>query len=105
MVKAAPIYPWDVKIRKNQYARPVEKLPAILGQEVSGYVIMKGQNVRNVNVGDRVFAKLPRWEGGYAQLALANYNDTYHLPKHFSFEQGAITYHLYFGAWRGLIYK
>ncbi|KAI5730198.1 hypothetical protein M8J76_011118 [Diaphorina citri] len=89
MVKAAPIYPWDVKIRKNQYARPVEKLPAILGQEVSGYVIMKGQNVRNVNVGDRVFAKLPRWEGGYAQLALANYNDTYHLPKHFSFEQAS----------------
>jgi NADPH:quinone reductase and related Zn-dependent oxidoreductases len=42
MVKAAPIYPWDVKIRKNQYARPVEKLPAILGQEVSGSDIILG---------------------------------------------------------------
>uniref|UniRef100_A0A8D8Z186 Zeta-crystallin n=1 Tax=Cacopsylla melanoneura TaxID=428564 RepID=A0A8D8Z186_9HEMI len=105
LVKAAAIYPWDVKIRKNQYARPVYDLPAILGQEVSGLVIMKGKNVNHLNIGDRVFAKLVGWEGGYAQLAVANGHDTYHLPEHFSYEQGAITYHLYFGAWRGLILK
>lgn len=44
----------DWKIIK--YGHRVDKFPAILGQDVAGEILTKGEGVENVKEGDRVIA-------------------------------------------------
>ena len=70
-VHAASINPRDWLIREGRYPfqRLLPKLPLIPGSDVSGVVDAIGRNVRDLRVGDEVFAMQPssRGFGGYAE--------------------------------------
>jgi NADPH:quinone reductase-like Zn-dependent oxidoreductase len=71
-VKAAGVGPWDAWIRAGKSVLD-QKLPLILGAEISGVVEAVGSNVKDLKVGDKVFGALnSHFVGGYAEYARAS---------------------------------
>lgn len=94
---------------------PLKKKPLILGHQIVGKVVQKGNNVMNFNIGDRVGvpwlnstcgkcsyclnnkenlcdnAKFTGYDvdGGYAEYNKINYNFTYKIPENFTDESAA----------------
>lgn len=71
-VKAAGVGPWDAWVRAGRSVLD-QKLPLILGAEVSGVVEAVGSDVSEFKVGDKVFGALnSQFVGGYAEYARAS---------------------------------
>jgi len=73
-VKACNICGTDIKILKYGYHKIKEGEYRILGHEVAGEVIKKGENVSTFNLGDRV-AIAPNIGCGHCYLCAAGYNN------------------------------
>lgn len=81
---AAGINYADTMLRQNKYLFTPE-LPFTIGFEVSGTVEAIGENVKNVQIGQRVLATVRG--GGYAEYAVASAQTAVPIPDGLSFSQ------------------
>jgi len=90
-VHATSINPVDWKIRSGSLKILTgRKFPKILGGDVAGIVLDKGQNVTLFNTGDEVYGKLNAFKGGsYAEYASVWSNQIGFKPKNLNFNQSA----------------
>lgn len=87
-VHAAGVNPVDWKIRSGALGTD-RKLPAPMGQEVSGVVTAVGAGVDGFAVGDAVLGRVaPGW-GGYAQHTIVAATDAVAKPEEISFRDAA----------------
>lgn len=101
-VKAAGCNFFDILIAQGKYqVRPPR--PFSPGGEVAGVVRAVGPGVRDVEVGERVFAMLG-W-GGYATVALAPAAAVVHMPARMSFEHAAAFGVVYQTSYFALVYR
>ncbi len=90
-VHAASVNPVDMKIHKGQF-KPLMSLrmPAILGEDISGTVAKVGSAVTGFHEGDEVFACLSvKKMGAFAERAVVPASDLAHKPKRLSHEEAA----------------
>jgi NADPH2:quinone reductase len=76
----------DVSARKGQYD-DAPPFPFIPGYEASGVVVQIGKDVKNFQIGDRVFALTDF--GGYGSYCKSREDATAKLPNDWEFAQGA----------------
>ena len=80
--RAASINPVDFKIRSGKYpAVKEDKLPYVLGRDVSGVVEMCGAGANKFRVGDEVFGIVGIHGGGYAEKVLLDQDAVATKPK------------------------
>lgn len=77
----------DTMLRQNKYLFTPE-LPFTLGFEVAGIVEAVGENVQNVQVGQRVLAMMRG--GGYAEFATANAAQVVPIPDGMNFGESTV---------------
>lgn len=53
----------------------------------------------------RVFAKMPDYEGGYKQIVITKGADTFPLPDNFTHEEGAVSYYPFVTAHKALVHR
>lgn len=103
-VQAASVNPVDLAFRAGYMTSfiPLD-LPAILGCDVAGIVHAVGSGVRNLRVGEEVYARtdLNRL-GGYAEYALVSAAEVVRKPITLNFTQAAALPHAALTAWRSL---
>ncbi|MFP3568242.1 NADP-dependent oxidoreductase [Paraburkholderia sp. SIMBA_030] len=90
-VHAAGLNPVDFKTRRGDL-RLVQRyrLPAVLGNELAGEVIVCGDQVRRFRVGDRVFARVAKNRmGAFAQFALVEEEHAAAIPASLNFVTAA----------------
>lgn len=94
-VNAISINPVDAKTRagKGMAGRLRDKLPIVLGWDISGVVQEVGSSVTDYNVGDEVFGMLnfPGLGGAYAEYVAAPADQLALKPKSVSHEEAAAT--------------
>jgi NADPH2:quinone reductase len=101
-VKAIGCNFFDILIAQGKYqVKP--PLPFSPGGEVAGTVRAVGDGVRDLAVGDRVFAMLGY--GGFASVCLAPATGTVQMPDGMSFEHGAAFGVVYQTSYFGLVYR
>ena len=80
--EAAGVNPVDYKIRGGKYpAVKQDKLPYVLGRDVSGTVVQCGPSVKSFADGDALFAMPGIDRGGYAQYVLIKEDEAARRPK------------------------
>jgi NADPH2:quinone reductase len=84
-VKASGINPVDTYFRKG--IRQVESFPHIPHFDLAGEVVEVGNDVKNIQVGDRVWATNAK--GASAEFVAVTSNLVFPLPKKLTFEDGA----------------
>ena len=85
IVATSANYADAIMVAGNYQTKP--KLPFAPGLEGAGFVVKLGKGVENLNVGDRVMAKLAH--GGFAEQAVAEASETWSLFDRMSFADGA----------------
>jgi NADPH2:quinone reductase len=100
-VKAAGVNPYETYARAGTYGARNPTLPYTPGSDAAGTVETLGEGVRDLAVGDRVFA-MGTLTGSYAQLTLCERARVQILPSHVSFAQGAALFVPYATAYRAL---
>ena len=85
-VSAAGVNRADLLQKMGKYPPPNGVSP-ILGLEVAGVIIEKGDKVSGFNIGDRVIALLSG--GGYAEQVIVDYRMLLSIPTHLSYVQAA----------------
>lgn len=90
-VRAASLNPIDFKIREGKLKLVLPNRPPImLGCDVAGVVSATGGDVRGINVGDEVFARLEKNRmGGLAERVAADASVVAKKPARASFEEAA----------------
>ena len=90
-VRAASLNPIDFKIREGKLKLVLPNRPPIrLGCDVAGVVSATGGDVRGINVGDEVFARLEKDRmGGLAERVAADASVVAKKPARASFEEAA----------------
>ncbi len=87
-VKAAGVGHWDALIREGKV--PNERLPLILGSELSGIVNAIGAEVSGFKIGDEVYgATNEQFTGAYAEYALPSARMMVLKPKTLNFVRAA----------------
>lgn len=76
----------DTQIRQGIYPHPIS-YPCLPGREISGVVSELGENVRDIEVGQRVCALVP--EGGYAERVVLDRADLILLPENIGLDVAA----------------
>lgn len=91
-VSAAGVNPLDNMISRGEVEMIVPyKLPQIAGNEVVGIVESIGNNVRNFQVGDRVFGRLPLDHiGAFAEYVAVDSQALAKVPDYLSDEEAAV---------------
>ena len=88
-VKAAGVGPWDALVRQGKSGIQ-QRLPLILGSELSGIVDTVGAGAVGFKQGDEVYgATNEQFTGGYAEYALASAKMMAQKPKTLNFIQAA----------------
>ncbi len=100
-IKAASVNPIDYKIRSGAFARS-EKLPMVLGQDMSGTIARCGTQVQDWETGDDVFAMLPGSRHAYAEYVTIKASDAVPKPQRVDHEHAAATPLAALTAWQGL---
>src|SRR5215475_6054245 len=81
-VKAASVNPVDWKIREGRYpAVKSDKLPYVLGRDVSGVVEACGPETTGHQKGDEIYAMLGIDRGAYAEHVIVKVNEAAPKPK------------------------
>jgi NADPH2:quinone reductase len=102
-IEAAGVNPVDTYLRTGIHAHaPV--LPYTPGKDGAGTIESIGGDVRNFNVGDRVYTA-GCISGTYAEYALCEEMHLGHLPDNITFEQGAGVWTPYATSYRALFQK
>ncbi|OQV19667.1 Quinone oxidoreductase [Hypsibius exemplaris] len=115
-VKAVGINPVEVYVRNGKWmgkmiyddddTRSVQNFPYTPGSDAAGIITAVGADVKNLQVGDRVYTCTSVGSSGsYAEYMLAPADRVFHLPEQLSFSQGAALGIPYFTALRSLKHK
>jgi len=103
-VHAASVNPVDYKTREGKFP-PVsrDKLPIILGRDVSGVVASAGPRSGGFRRGDAVFALLGPERGAFAEYVLVKAGEAAAKPKRLSHAEAAAVPLAALTAWQGLV--
>jgi NADPH:quinone reductase-like Zn-dependent oxidoreductase len=103
-VQAASVNPVDLAFRAGYMTTyfPLD-LPAILGCDVAGIIQAVGSGVRNLRIGEEVYARTDLYRlGGYAEYVLVSAAEVVLKPSTLNFTQAAALPHAALTAWRSL---
>lgn len=89
----------DLLTRQGLYSW-APKRPSIMGLEAVGEVVEKGINVKNHEIGDRVFVGVQ--QGGYAEYITVDAQFALPIPEFYSWEEAGAFGVQFFTAWIGL---
>ncbi|MGW7244056.1 NADP-dependent oxidoreductase [Streptomyces sp. NPDC054804] len=104
-VSAASINPLDKMVRNGEFKRLLKyKLPFVLGHDVAGIVTQVGSAVRDVTVGDEVYAR-PRdlRIGGFAEFMAIDQDDVAPKPESLTLREAAAVPLVALAAWQILV--
>jgi NADPH:quinone reductase-like Zn-dependent oxidoreductase len=102
-VAAASVNPVDYKIREGRYpAVKADKLPYVLGRDISGIVEACGKRVTSWRKGDAIYAMLGIERGGYAECAIVKVREAASKPKTLDHVAAASVPLAGLTAWQGL---
>ncbi|WP_339135232.1 NADP-dependent oxidoreductase [Streptomyces sp. f51] len=104
-VSAASINPLDKMVRNGEFKRLLKyKLPFVLGHDVAGIVTQVGSAVRDVAVGDEVYAR-PRdlRIGGFAEFIAIDQDDVSSKPESLTLREAAAVPLVALAAWQILV--
>lgn len=100
-VKAAGVGNWDALIREGKIQ--LQRLPLILGAELSGIVEATGVDASGFEVGDAVYgATNEQFSGAYAEYAVPSASRIARKPKRLSFVEAASVPIVAVSAWQML---
>ncbi|MEZ7500565.1 NADP-dependent oxidoreductase [Flavobacterium sp. Arc3] len=90
-VKAASLNPIDYKMVEGKLKDMISlNLPSTIGFDVSGVVVEKGSDVKNFEIGDEVYSRVPQEQmGTVAEFVSVNSDLVAKKPKNSSFEEAA----------------
>jgi NADPH:quinone reductase-like Zn-dependent oxidoreductase len=90
-VMAASLNPIDYKLVEGKLKDMVPlNLPVTIGYDVSGVVVEKGEGVRNFEIGDEVYSRVPQEQmGTVAEFVAVNSNLVAKKPENISFEKAS----------------
>lgn len=90
-IKYAGVNPLDIMIIHGEVKLITPyKVPLVMGNEFSGLVEKVGKNVKNFDVGDRVYARMPLDKiGAFAEYTSINPDALAKIPDYLSYEQAA----------------
>ena len=90
-VKAAALNPIDYKIAQGHLKDMLQlDLPAGIGYDVSGEVVEVGSGVKDFEVGDEVFSRVPQeYMGTVAEFVAVDSKVVAHKPENVTFEKAA----------------
>jgi NADPH:quinone reductase len=100
-IKAAGVNPVDTYIRSGAYAVKPE-LPYTPGGDGAGVIDARGEGVKRVSRGDRVYVAATVISGTYAERIVCKESRVHALPESVSFAQGAAVNVPYATAYRAL---
>jgi NADPH:quinone reductase-like Zn-dependent oxidoreductase len=101
-VAAAGVGPWDAWIRAGNSVLP-QPLPLTLGSDIAGTVVLTGEGVSGIKMGDPVFGVTnPRFTDAYAEYAIADAGMVARKPSSLSFEEAASVPVIAVTAWQML---
>lgn len=99
---ASGVNPVDWKVRTG-YLKDMIKLPFTLGYDVAGQIIAVGEQIKNFNKGDEVFAFIDLSRGGgYAEYTVLKENELTIKPKSLDFAHAAAVPLAALSAWQAL---
>ncbi|MFF2128269.1 NADP-dependent oxidoreductase [Streptomyces olivochromogenes] len=104
-VSAASINPLDKMVRNGEFKRLLKyKLPFVLGHDVAGIVTQVGSAVRDLTVGDEVYAR-PRdlRIGGFAEFIAIDQDDVSPKPESLTLREAAAVPLVALAAWQILV--
>jgi NADPH:quinone reductase-like Zn-dependent oxidoreductase len=102
-VRAASVNPVDYKIRSGKYpAVQADKLPYVLGRDVSGEVAARGSGVTAFGEGEALCAMVRVDGGGYAEYVIVREGDASRAPKTLDAVSAAAVPLAGLTAWQGL---
>jgi putative PIG3 family NAD(P)H quinone oxidoreductase len=99
-VRAAGVNRPDILQRKGLYRVPITASP-IMGLEVAGEIVEKGEDVSRRTIGEEVTALVPG--GGYAEYVVTHHEHCLPIPEGYSFEQAAGLCECLFTVWINMI--
>ncbi|MDN3451042.1 NADP-dependent oxidoreductase [Planococcus sp. APC 3906] len=104
-IHATSINPIDWKVRAGYLTDMLPfEFPIILGWDAAGIIVKKGSNVRNFEVGERVFTRpATTRQGTYAEYAPVDENLLAKMPASMSFEEAAAIPLAGLTAWQCLV--
>ncbi len=102
-IKAAGVNPVDTYVRQGFHAT-TPPLPFTPGKDAAGIVEAVGGKISKVRSGDRVYLA-GSVTGTYAEFALCQEDQVWHLPENASFEQGAGIFVPYATSYRALFHR
>lgn len=106
-VRGIGIDPIDVKTREGggMAAKLKEEKPMILGWDLSGVVIKRGENVKDLRIGDQVFGtiRFPGVGRTYAEYVVAPASELAIKPEILSFTEAAAATQSPLTAWQALV--
>ncbi len=90
-VKAASLNPIDYKMVEGKLKDMIPlKLPSTIGFDVSGVIVEKGEDVKNFEIGDEVYSRVPQEQmGTVAEFVAVNSNLAALKPDNITFEQAS----------------
>ena len=100
-VKAAGINRADILQRRGKYPVPSGSSD-ILGLEISGIILEKGQECRRWKIGQKIFGLLGG--GGYAEYACIHQDMAMPIPDHLSFEEAAAVPEAFLTAYQSIVW-
>jgi len=104
-VRAASINPLDKMVRNGEFKQLLKyKRPFTLGHDVAGVITEVGADVRDVKVGDEIYAR-PRdlHIGTFAEAIAIDADDVARKPASLSFEEAAAVPLVALAAWQALV--
>ncbi|AVV46322.1 NADPH:quinone oxidoreductase [Streptomyces sp. P3] len=104
-VSAASINPLDKMVRNGEFKQLLKyKAPFVLGHDVAGVVTRVGSAVRDIKVGDEVYAR-PRdlRIGGFAEFIAIDQDDVAPKPTSLTLEEAAAVPLVALAAWQILV--
>ena len=90
-VKAASLNPIDYKMVEGKLKDMISlKLPSTIGFDVSGVVVEKGADVKNFEIGDEIYSRVPQEQmGTVAEFVAVNSEFAALKPDNITFEQAS----------------
>ena len=100
-VKAAGLNRADILQREGKYPPP-DGESNILGLEIAGEIVDKGENATNWNIGDKVFGIIPG--GGYAEFAVIHKDMAMAIPENLDYAEAAAIPEAFLTAYQAIVW-
>ena len=93
-IYAASINQLDAKLKHGDFKLLLPyKMPLTLGHDVAGVIVQVGSKVKNFQVGDEIYARLPDFSiGGFAEYVAIDENDIALKPTNMTMEVIGLMY-------------